>query len=336
MNNTNLKRILTGDRPTGKLHLGHYVGSLHNRVKLQDEYQTFIMVADVQALTDNYDNPKKIKDNILETTIDNLAAGVDPKKATFFIQSQVPEIAELTVFFMNLVTHNQVLRNPTVKTEIAQKNFGESVPFGFVAYPVSQAADILCVRADLVPVGNDQAPMIELASEIADRFNKTYSSTIFPHVEGYYSQVGRLVGTDGSAKMSKSLGNAILLSDSEEEVIAKVKKMYTDPNRIRPTDPGKVEGNPVFIYHDLFNTNKAEIEDLKQRYLVGQVGDVEVKDKLAKAINLFLDPIRERRKLYEANPRLVIEILKDGTEKVRQETKITMQMVKEAMGINYF
>lgn len=333
---TNTKRILTGDRPTGKMHLGHYVGSLQNRAKLQDEYETFIMVADVQALTDNYDNPKKIRDNILETTMDNLASGVDPKKATFFIQSQIPEIAELTVFFMNLVTHNQVLRNPTVKTEIAQKEFGESVPFGFVAYPVSQAADILVLRAGLVPVGNDQAPMIELASEISDRFNKTYKTNIFPKVEGYYSEAGRLIGTDGNAKMSKSLGNAILLSDSEEEVIAKVKKMYTDPNRIRPTDPGKVEGNPVFIYHDLFNPDKNEVEDLKQRYLVRKVGDVEVKDKLSKAINLYLDPIRERRKLYETNPQMVIDILKEGTQKVRQEAKLTLKMVREAMGINYF
>lgn len=336
MNNINLKRILTGDRPTGKLHLGHFVGSLENRVKLQDEYETFIMVADVQALTDNAENPAKISQNILETTMDNLAVGLDPEKVTFFIQSQVPEIAELTVFFMNLVTHNQVLRNPTVKTEISQKSFGESVPFGFVAYPVSQAADILCIRSNLVPVGDDQAPMIELASEIGQRFNRTYKTEIFPKVEGYFSKAGRLVGTDGNAKMSKSLGNTIFLSDTEEEVIAKVKKMYTDPNRIRPTDPGTVEGNPVFIYHDLFNKNKEEIEDLKTRYRAGKVGDVEVKQKLADAINIFLSPIRERRKMYEQNPQLVIDILKKGTEKVREETKITMQMVKDAMGINYF
>lgn len=331
-----LRRILTGDRPTGKLHLGHYIGSLQNRVKLQDEYQTFIMVADVQALTDNFDNPEKITQNILETTMDNLAVGLDPKKVTFFIQSQIPEIAELTVFFMNLVTHNQVLRNPTVKTEIAQKNFGESIPFGFVAYPISQAADILFLRAGLVPVGDDQAPMLELADEIGKRFNRTYNTDVFPEVKGYYSNVGRLIGTDGNAKMSKSLGNAILLSDSEEEVIAKVKKMYTDPNRIRPTDPGKVEGNPVFIYHDTFNNNKEEVEDLKQRYVKGQVGDVEVKEKLAKAINLFLEPIRERRKVYEQNPQLVIDILKEGTKKTKAEAEATMMIVKDAMGINYF
>jgi len=336
MTNTNLKRILTGDRPTGKMHLGHFVGSLENRVKLQDDYETFIMVADVQALTDNYDNPQKIAENILETTIDNLAVGLDPKKVTFFIQSQIPEIAELTIYFMNLVTHNQVLRNPTVKNEIAQKSFGESVPFGFVAYPISQAADILFLRANLVPVGDDQAPMLELTSEIAQRFNKTYKTDLFPKVEGYYSKAGRLVGTDGNAKMSKSIGNTIFLSDSEENVVAKVRRMYTDPNRIRPTDPGTVEGNPVFIYHDLFNKNKEEIEDLKTRYREGKVGDVEVKQKLAGAINLFLAPIRERRKMYEQNPQLVIDILKEGTAKVREEAKITMQMTKEAMGINYF
>jgi len=209
MNNTNLKRILTGDRPTGKMHLGHFVGSLENRVKLQNDYETFVMVADVQALTDNYDNPKKVSENILETTMDNIAVGLDPKKVTFFIQSEVPEIAELTVLFMNLVTHNQVLRNPTVKTEIGLKKFGESVPFGFVAYPVSQAADILILRANLVPVGDDQAPMLELTDEIAQRFNKIYGSSIFPKVEGYYSKAGRLVGTDGNAKMSKTIGNTI-------------------------------------------------------------------------------------------------------------------------------
>lgn len=334
--NTNLKRILTGDRPTGKLHLGHFVGSLQNRVKLQDEYQTYIMVADVQALTDNYSNPSRVSENILETTMDNLAVGLDPNKVNFFIQSQIPEIAELTVFFMNLVSHNQVLRNPTVKTEISQKGFSESVPFGFVAYPISQAADILVLRANLVPVGDDQAPMLELTDEIGQRFNKIYKTTLFPKVEGYYSKTGRLVGTDGNAKMSKSLGNTIYLSDSEEDVVAKVKKMYTDPNRIKPTDPGKVEGNPVFIYHDLFNQNKEEVEDLKQRYLVGNVGDVEVKQKLANAINLFLAPIRERRKMYEQDTTLVIDILKEGTKKANEEASLTLDMVKEAMGIKYF
>jgi len=263
---SSLKRILTGDRPTGKLHLGHYLGSLRNRVKLQHEYETFIMVADIQALTDNFDNPGKIRKNILETTMDNLAVGIDPAISSIFIQSMIPEIAELTMYFMNLVSHSEVLRNPTVKTEILQKNFGDSTPFGFVAYPVSQAADILFLRANLVPVGDDQAPMIELTDEIAKKFNRIYKKDIFPKVEGYYSDVGRLVGTDGNAKMSKSLNNAIFLGDSEDEVKQKVKNMYTDPKRIRATDPGKVEGNPVFIYHDAFNSNKEEVEDLNTRY----------------------------------------------------------------------
>jgi len=332
----NQKRILTGDRPTGKLHLGHYVGSLKNRVKLQDEYETFIMVADVQALTDNYDNPEKVRENILETTMDNLAVGLDPNKVTFFIQSMIPEIAELTVFFMNLVTHSQVLRNPTVKTEIAQKNFGESVPFGFVAYPISQAADILFLRSNLVPVGDDQAPMIELTDEIGRRFNRIYKTEVFPEVKGYYSQVGRLVGTDGNAKMSKSIGNTIYLSDSPEVVKEKVMKMYTDPNRIRPTDPGRVEGNPVFIYHDAFNPNIEEVNDLKERYKAGKVGDVEVKQKLITAINNFLDPIREKRSYYEQNPDIVIDILKKGGEKAKAEGERTLQIVKDAMKINYF
>jgi len=330
------KRILTGDRPTGKLHLGHYVGSLENRVKLQYEYETFIMVADVQALTDNYDNPQKISDNILETTMDNLAVGINPKITTLFIQSMIPEIAELTVLFMNLVTHNQVLRNPTVKNEIAQKGFGESVPFGFVAYPISQAADILILRSNLVPVGNDQAPMIELTDEIAKRFNRIYKSEVFNTVEGYYSTFSRLVGTDGNAKMSKSIGNTIYLSDPPDIVKDKVMKIYTDPNRIHANDPGKVEGNPVFIYHDAFNPDIEEINDLKERYTLGKVGDIEVKDKLQIAINNFLNPIREKRSYYEQNKDEVIDILKTGSKKVKLEAEKTMDLVKEAMKINYF
>lgn len=334
--NLSKKRILTGDRPTGKLHLGHYLGSLKNRVALQNEFETFIMVADVQALTDNFDNPEKVRENILETTMDNLAVGIDPAISTLFVQSMVPEIAELTVFFMNLVSHNEVLRNPTVKTEVVQKNFGDSVPFGFVAYPVSQAADILVLRANLVPAGDDQAPMVELADMIGKKFNRIYKSEVFPKVDGRYGDFGRLVGTDGNAKMSKSLGNTIYLSDSEEEVKKKVKAMYTDPNRVRATDPGKVEGNPVFIYHDAFNPNTDEVEDLKTRYRAGTVGDVEVKEKLANAINEFLNPIRERRKHYEENPEEVVAILQAGNEKVKKEAEKTLYLVKEAMGINYF
>jgi tryptophanyl-tRNA synthetase len=335
-NSMNKKRILTGDRPTGKLHLGHYVGSLKNRVKLQNDYETFILVADVQALTDNYDNPMKVRDNILETTMDNLAVGMDTKNVTFFVQSMIPEIAELTVFFMNLVSHSQVLRNPTVKTEISQKGFGESVPFGFVAYPVSQAADILFLRADLVPTGDDQAPMVELTQDIAEKFNRIYNTNVFNRVEGLYGEIGRLVGTDGNAKMSKSLGNTIFLADSADVVKEKVRNMYTDPNRVKATDPGKVEGNPVFEYHDAFNPNKEEVEDLKERYRKGAVGDVEVKQKLVMALNNFLDPIREKRSYYENNKDEVIDILKTGVKKAREEGQKTLDLVKDAMKINYF
>ena len=331
------KRILTGDRPTGKLHVGHYLGSLKNRVALQDEYETFIMVADVQALTDNFDNPQKVHDNVVEVTMDNLAVGLDPKNVTFFIQSEIPEIAELTVFFMNLVTMARLMRNPTVKDEIVQKGFGDSTPVGFVNYPISQAADILFLKANLVPVGEDQLPMIEQTREIARRFNQIYG-TVFPEPDAKIGEIARLVGTDGNAKMSKSIGNTIYLSDTEEEVNKKVMSMYTDPTRIKATDPGKVEGNPVFMYLDAFakDSELLKIEEYKSRYKEGTVGDVEVKKYLAGIMNEFLTPIREKRKQYEQNPELVKQILKEGTEKVRKEAQKTMQEVKKAMKINYF
>ena len=333
-----MKRVLTGDRPTGKLHLGHYIGSLKTRVKLQDEYETFILVADVQALTDNYDNPEKIRENILETTMDNLAVGLDPNKANFYVQSMSKETAELTMFFLNLVTLEEVLRNPTVKDETKQKQikFQGNPPFGFVAYPVSQAADILISRSEIVPVGDDQSPMIELTNHIGRKFNKVYKTNTFNEVKAIYTDFTRLVGTDGNAKMSKSLNNCIYLADSPEVVKDKVMKMYTDPNRIRATDPGKVEGNPVFIYHDAFNTNFEEVEDLKNRYKKGQVGDIEVKQKLINAINDFLEPIRERRKYYEKNTDVVQDILKKGNDRIKDEGLKTMEIVKEAMKINYF
>lgn len=329
------KRILTGDRPTGKLHVGHYLGSLKNRVALQDEYETFIMVADVQALTDNFDNPQKVHDNVVEVTMDNLAVGLDPKNVTFFIQSQIPEIAELTVFFMNLVTVARLQRNPTVKDEIKQKGMEESLPVGFFAYPISQAADILFLKADLVPVGDDQLPMIEQTREIARKFNKIYGN-IFPEPDAKLG--GRVIGTDGLAKMSKSIGNTIYLSDPEEEVNKKVMAMYTDPSRIKATDPGKVEGNPVFIYLDAFakDSEKSQIDEYKKRYAEGTVGDVEVKKYLAKIMNEFLEPIREKRKEYEQNPELVKQILKDGTAKAKAEAEKTLQEVKKAMKIDYF
>jgi tryptophanyl-tRNA synthetase len=332
-----MKRILTGDRPTGKLHVGHYLGSLKNRVSLQDEYDTFIMVADVQALTDNFDNPQKVHDNVVEVTMDNIAAGLDPQKATFFIQSQIPEIAELTVFFMNLVTMARLMRNPTVKDEITQKGFGDSLPVGFVNYPISQAADILFLKADLVPVGEDQLPMIEQAREIARRFNQVYGE-IFPEPEAKIGEVARLVGTDGNAKMSKSLGNTIYLSDSPEEVTKKVMNMYTDPGRIKVSDPGKVEGNPVFVYLDAFGSNEdnSQISDYKKRYSEGTVGDVEVKKFLVEVMNKFLTPIRDRRAEFEQNTDKIKQILKEGTERAREEARKTMTEVRKAMKIDYF
>src|SRR3990167_354157 len=328
------KRILTGDRPTGKMHLGHYVGSLKNRVKLQDSYDQFVMIADVQALTDNFDNPQKVRDNIKEVLLDYLAVGIDPKKTTILIQSMIPEIAELTVFYLNLVTLERVLRNPTVKDEIKQKGFGQNIPLGFAMYPVSQAADITVFNADLVPVGEDQLPMIEQTREIVRKFNSLYNK-VFVEPEALVWEVKRLPGTDG-AKMGKSVNNAIYLSDGEEELKKKVMSMYTDPDRIHSTDPGKVEGNPVFIYHDVFNPNKSEVEELKKMYKEGKVGDVEVKEKLFVALNTFLKPIRERRSEFEGKDAELEKILKEGTEKAREAAKETMQKVRHAMKIDYF
>ena len=329
------KRLLTGDRPTGPLHLGHYVGSLHNRVKLQTDFDSYIMVADVQALTDNFDNPKKVSENTLQVLLDNISVGVNPDIATFFLQSAIPQIAELTIFYANLVTTGRLERNPTVKDEIkTKKNFGEGVPLGFFMYPVSQAADITIVKAGIVPVGEDQVPHIEQTREIVRKFNSIYGN-VFPEPEAKIGETGRLVGLDNNAKMSKSLGNAIFLNDSSEVVKQKIMSMYTDPTRIRATDPGKVEGNPVFLYHDIFNNDLSEIEDLKTRYLKGQVGDVEVKTKLFNAVEKFLAPIRERRAQYEDSKKL-LEILSAGTEKTRIIAKQTIDEVKDAMGIVNF
>lgn len=328
------KRILTGDRPTGKLHLGHYVGSLANRVKLQDEYDQYILIADVQALTDNFEHPEKVANSVRELVLDYVAAGIDPLKSTIVVQSMIPQIAELTVFYLDLVTLNRVLRNPTVKAEIKQKGFDDKTPAGFAMYPVSQAADITAFEANLVPVGADQLPMIEQTNEIVRKFNQLYGETLM-EAEALVGEFPRLVGLDGNAKMSKSLNNAIFLSDTVEEVNNKVMGMYTDPSRVHPTDPGKVEGNPVFIYHDAFNTNKDEINDLKRRYGKGKVGDVEVKQKLAKAINDFLAPMRERRKRLEDEPEMINRILKQGVENGRRVAEETLRKVKEAMKINY-
>jgi len=328
-------RILTGDRPTGKMHLGHYVGSLINRVKLQDSYDQFVMIADVQALTDNFENPEKVRANVKEVLLDYLAVGIDPVKTTILIQSMIPEIAELTVYYLNLVTLERVLRNPTVKDEIKQKGFEKSLPAGFAVYPVSQAADITVFNADLVPVGEDQLPMIEQTREIVRKFNSLYGE-IFVEPEALVGEVKRLPGIDGATKMSKSLGNAIYLSDSDEDLKKKVMSMYTDPTRIHPTDRGKVEGNPVFAYHDAFNPDKSEVEDLKSRYKEGKVGDIEVKEKLFNALNEFLRPIREKRAEFAKDDANLDKILREGTEKARSVARETMIKVRKAMKIDYF
>lgn len=328
------KRILTGDRPSGRLHLGHFVGSLANRVKLQDEYDQYVLIADVQALTDNFANPQLVADSVKELVLDYVAAGIDPSKSTIVVQSKITAIAELTIFYMNLVSLNRVLRNPTVKTEIEQKGFGESVPAGFAMYPVSQAADITAFNADLVPVGEDQLPMIEQTREIVRKFNSLYGE-ILKEPEALLGDFPRLIGLDGKSKMSKSTGNCIFLADSAEEVQKKVMSMYTDPTRLKPTDPGTVEGNPVFIYHEAFNPNKEEVEDLKARYRAGTVGDVEVKQKLIVAINNLLEPMRVRRAELESNPEKLEAILREGVEKGRVITEEVLKKVKEAMKINY-
>lgn len=324
------KRILTGDRPTGKLHLGHYVGSLANRVKLQDKYETFILMADVQALTDNFKHPEKVREAVREVMMDNLAVGLSPKVVSFVLQSQVPGIAELTIFYANLVTVARLERNPTVKAEIKERGFGKSLPLGFFMYPVSQAADITFVEADLVPVGEDQLPHIEQTREIVRTFNRIYGKTL-KEPKALVGKVGRLVGIDGKAKMSKSLDNYICLSDSPAVVEEKVMKMYTDPTRIHSTDPGHVKGNPVFIYHDAFNPNKKEVKGMKQLYQKGKIGDVEVKKRLIRVLNEFLDPIRLRRRKYEKNPELIDEILQEGTKRARTIAQEVLGRVKTAM-----
>ncbi|MGO9454120.1 MAG: tryptophan--tRNA ligase [Candidatus Binataceae bacterium] len=328
------KRILTGDRPTSPLHLGHYVGSLQNRVRLQDEYDTYILIADVQALTDNFERPEMLEGNVFQVALDYLAVGLDPEKVKIVVQSMVPELTELTIYFMNLVTVATLERNPTLKEEIKQRNFTKELPVGFYTYPISQAADITIFKADLVPVGEDQLPMIEQTREIVRRFNRLYKKILI-EPRAMLGQMARLPGTDGGAKMGKSLGNCIYLGDSSEQVRKRVMSMFTDPTRIHATDPGHVEGNPVFTYHDVFNPDKAEVEDLKERYVKGTVGDVEVKEKLFKAIDSFLAPIRARRAEYAAKPERVREIISEGTRKGRAVAQQTMDEVRSAMKIKY-
>ena len=344
------KIILTGDRPTGKLHVGHYVGSLKRRVQLQNSGQfdkIYIMIADAQALTDNADNPEKVRQNIIEVALDYLSCGLDPAKSTLFIQSQIPELTELSFYYMNLVTVSRLQRNPTVKSEIQMRNFETSIPVGFFTYPISQAADITAFKATAVPVGEDQLPMLEQTKEIVRKFNSTYAEVLvepeilLPDNKACF----RLPGTDGKAKMSKSLNNCIYLSDTEEDVRKKIMSMYTDPNHIRVEDPGQIEGNTVFVYLDAFSNEGhfaeylpeyANLDELKGHYSRGGLGDVKVKKFLNAVMQEELAPIRARRKEYEKNIPHIYDILKKGSEEARKKAAATLDEVKDAMKINYF
>jgi len=329
----NKKRILTGDRPTGKLHLGHYVGTLANRVRLQDKYQCFFIVADLHMLTTNPEKGKiaQVNQNIKELVLDYLAVGIDPQKAIIYRQSLVPEVTYLSLLFSMIVTVPRCQRVPTLK-EVMHDLHIEKTSLGLLTYPVLQAADILMVKANLVPVGKDQESHIELTREIARRFNELYGK-IFPIPECLIGEVPTLPGTDGKAKMSKSLDNCIYLSDDEKTVKKKVMGMFTDPTRLHPTDPGHTEGNPVFLYHDAFNQDKKEVEELKKRYREGKIGDVEVKERLIEALNKFLEPIRKKRKKYEQEKGLVENILAKGSQLARKEAQQTLLEVKKAMGL---
>ena len=345
-----MKVILTGDRPTGKLHLGHYIGSLRRRVELQnagDYEKMFVFMADVQALTDNADNPEKIRQNIIEVALDYLAAGLDPEKCTLFIQSQIPELAELTTYLMNLITVSRVQRNPTVKTEIKMRNFEANIPLGFFCYPVSQAADITLFKATTVPAGEDQEPMLEVTRELVRRFNNVYGEVLVePDIllpENLTAR--RLPGTDGKEKMSKSLGNCIYLSDPADEVWQKVRSMYTDPTHVNLNDPGHIEGNAVFTYLDAFSTDEhfaefwpdyKNLDELKDHYRRGGLGDMKCKKFLNQVLNQFLEPMRQRRHEFEQDIPEIYNILRRGTERARETAAQTMDEVRRAMQINYF
>ena len=348
-----MNTILTGDRPTGKLHIGHYVGSLRERVRLQNESEydnLLVMIADTQALTDNFGNVQKVRDNVIEVILDYLAVGLDPNKTTFFVQSDVKALPELTMYYMNLVTLPRLFRNPTVKAEIKYRGFDEGekgVPVGFATYPISQAADITAFKANIVPVGDDQLPMIEQAREIVRSFNNTYDEVlVLPEAKLPTNDVcRRLPGIDGSAKMSKSLGNCIYLSDSEEELKKKIKQMYTDPTHIKLEDPGHIEGNVVFTYLDAFCTDEhftkylpeyKNLDELKSHYKRGGLGDAKIKNFLFEVLNEVLKPIRERRATYEQKLPEVLEILKNGSKKANEIADKTLNEVKEAIGIIYF
>ena len=327
--------VLTGDRPTGPLHLGHFVGSLANRLELQEKYKQYVMIADVQALTDNFEHPEKIRKNVLQVGIDYLAVGLDPEKTTFFIQSMIPQIAELTIFYLNLVTVSRLERNPTVKAEIQDRQFGRSIPAGFFMYPVNQAADITVVKGTIVPVGQDQLPMVEQTNEIVRSFNRIYKCNVLPEAKALISKVSRLPGTDGSAKMSKSAGNAITLGDSPDEIKKKVMSMYTDPKHLRVEDSGKVEGNVVFTYLDVFDPDKKEVAALKEQYRKGGLGDVQLKKRLIEVLDAFLSPIRTKRKELEKDPNYVMNVLLEGTKKTLHVAEQTMYDVRKAMLLDY-
>lgn len=341
--------ILTGDRPTGKLHLGHYIGSLKNRVVLQNEGnydEMYLMIADSQALTDNFDNPKKVRDNIINVALDYLSVGIDPKKVNIFIQSQIPALTELSFYYMNLVTVSRLQRNPTVKNEIKEKSFEKSIPVGFFCYPISQAADITAFKANIIPVGNDQLPMLEQTNEIVSSFNRIYGETLVPckAILNENKIAQRLPGLDGNAKMSKSLNNGIYLSDPSDVIYKKVMSMYTDPNHIKVEDPGKVEGNMVFTYLDVFSSDEQiskyseykTLDEMKKAYEKGGLGDVKIKKVLYNVLEEILSPIREKRKYYEEHLDEVYSILKEGTNKANEKANKTLKEVKKAIMIDFF
>ena len=341
--------ILTGDRPTGKLHLGHYIGSLKNRVALQNEGnydEMYLMIADSQALTDNFDNPKKVRDNIINVALDYLSVGIDPKKVNIFIQSQIPALTELSFYYMNLVTVSRLQRNPTVKNEIKEKSFEKSIPVGFFCYPISQAADITAFKANIIPVGNDQLPMLEQTNEIVSSFNRIYGETLVPckAILNENKIAQRLPGLDGNAKMSKSLNNGIYLSDPSDVIYKKVMSMYTDPNHIKVEDPGKVEGNMVFTYLDVFSSDEQiskyseykTLDEMKKAYEKGGLGDVKIKKVLYNVLDEILSPIREKRKYYEEHLDEVYNILKEGTNKANEKANKTLKEVKKAIMIDFF
>ena len=331
--------ILTGDRPTGKLHVGHYIGSLKKRVSMQNsgKYDSYIMIDDQQALTDNARDPEKIKNSLIQVALDYLAVGLDPKKSTIFVQSQIPALAELNLYYLNLVTVSRLERNPTVKAEIQQKHFERSIPAGFFTYPVSQAADITAFKANLVPVGDDQEPMLEQTREIVRTFNSIYGEVLV-EPQGVFAPKGsgRLPGLDGNAKMSKSLNNAIYLSDDADTLRKKVMSMYTDPNHIHVEDPGKVEGNMVFTYLDIFDKDKDKVAELKEQYRAGGLGDVKIKRYLNEVLEAELGPIRARREEFAKDIPAVYAMLKEGNEKANEVSNQTLEEVRRAIGVNYF